>query len=94
MATEGPSASSASAIRAADNAVSMTIGVIKKVDKEAAKLTIQHGKLKNLDMPAMTMVFRVMHLSMLDQVKIGDQVNFVADSIDGKLVITMLELNK
>jgi len=33
-------------------------GEVRKVDKEAKKITLRHGPLPNLDMPAMTMVFR------------------------------------
>ena len=43
---------------AADTA-ELSEGEIRKVDKDTAKLTIKHGELKNLDMPAMTMVFQV-----------------------------------
>ena len=37
----------------------MSDGEIKKIDKGASKVTIKHGPLANLDMPGMTMVFRV-----------------------------------
>lgn len=92
MAADNPKVSLQANVKTSGNAVSMTTGEIKKIDKEAAKLTIKHNELKNLDMPAMTMVFQVKNLSMLDQVKVGDQVSFIADSIDGKLAITWLEL--
>jgi Cu(I)/Ag(I) efflux system periplasmic protein CusF len=68
----------------------MTDGEVKKVDKDAGKLTIKHGPLTNLDMPGMTMVFRVKDPAMLDQVKEGDKIRFVADRVDG--AITVVEL--
>ncbi len=34
-------------------------GEVRKVDKDAKKITLRHGPLVNLDMPAMTMVFQV-----------------------------------
>jgi Cu/Ag efflux protein CusF len=34
-------------------------GEVRKVDKEQGKITLRHGPLQNLDMPAMTMVFKV-----------------------------------
>jgi len=40
-------------------AAPMSEGEVRKVDKGASKVTIKHGPLQNLDMPAMTMVFRV-----------------------------------
>ena len=39
---------------AAASAADMTEGEIRKVDKDAKKLTIKHGEIKNLDMPPMT----------------------------------------
>ena len=69
-------------------------GEIRKVDKDAAKLTIRHGELKNLDMPAMTMVFRVKDTAMLDQVALGDKVRFNAEKIDGALTVTAIESAK
>jgi Cu/Ag efflux protein CusF len=69
----------------------MATGEIKKVDKDAGKITIRHGELKNLNMPAMTMVFRVKDATMLAQVKAGDSVKFVAEKVNGALTITKLE---
>jgi Cu/Ag efflux protein CusF len=51
-------------------------GEVRKIDKEAGKLTLRHGKIENLDMPPMTMVFRVNDKSMLDKIKVGDNVKF------------------
>jgi Cu(I)/Ag(I) efflux system periplasmic protein CusF len=74
----------------AQTGVAMTDGEVKKVDKEAGKLTIKHGPLTNLDMPGMTMVFRVKDPAMLDQVKEEDKIRFVADRVNG--AITVVEL--
>lgn len=74
--------------------VSMSDGEIKKVDKEAGKLTIKHGELKNLGMPGMTMVFKVNDPAMLDQVKPGDKVRFIADKVGGALTVTSIEAAK
>ena len=63
-------------------------GEIRKVDKEAKKLTIKHGEIKNLDMPAMTMVFQVKDPAMLDKLKPGDKVRFVAENASSGLVVT------
>ncbi len=66
-------------------------GEIRKVDKEAKKITIKHGPLTNLDMPPMTMVFRVRDAAMLGQVKTGDKVRFTAEKIGGQYTVTTLE---
>ena len=66
-------------------------GEIRKVDKDAAKLTIKHGAIKNLDMMPMTMVFRVKDTSMLGQVKTGDKIRFSAEKIEGAITVTSIE---
>lgn len=66
-------------------------GVVKKVNKDLGKLTIQHGPLENLGMPAMTMIFRVQDTAMLDRVKPGDNIRFLADKLNGRLTITRIE---
>lgn len=66
-------------------------GTVKKIDKAAGKLTIAHGPLVALDMPAMTMVFRAAQPALLDQVKVGDRIRFAAENVDGALTVTALE---
>jgi Cu/Ag efflux protein CusF len=66
-------------------------GEVRKVDKEAKKLTIRHGPLANLDMPPMTMVFQVKEAAMLDQVKAGDKVKFQAEKVNGAFTVTRIE---
>jgi Cu(I)/Ag(I) efflux system periplasmic protein CusF len=73
---------------AAASAVDMTDGEIRKVDREAKKLTIKHGEIKSLDMPPMTMVFQVKDVDMLDKVKVGDKVRFVVQKSDTGFVVT------
>lgn len=69
----------------------MSEGEVRKINKDAKKITIKHGELKNLDMPAMTMVFQVKDPSMLDKVKQGDKVSFVAEKVGGQFTITQIE---
>jgi Cu/Ag efflux protein CusF len=66
-------------------------GEIRKVDKDAKKITIRHGPIMNLDMPAMTMVFQVKDASILDQVKTGDKVKFAAEKTGGAYTVTKIE---
>nr|WP_315396943.1 copper-binding protein [uncultured Duganella sp.] len=72
----------------------MSEGEIIKADKEAGKFTIKHGELKNLGMPAMTMVFKAQDPAMLDKVKQGDKVRFVAEKMGGALTVTSIEATK
>lgn len=72
----------------------MAEGEVKKIDKDTGKVTIKHGEIKSLDMPSMTMVFRVKDATMLDQLKVGDKIQFVAENLDGKLTVTKVEMAK
>lgn len=66
-------------------------GEIRKVDKEAKKLTIRHGPIPSLDMPPMTMVFQVRDSAVLEQVKAGDKVKFEAEKKGGAYIVTRIE---
>jgi len=69
----------------------MSDGEVRKIDKDAKKMTIKHGPLANLDMPAMTMVFQVKDPAMLDQVKAGDKIKFQAEKVGGAFTVTQIE---
>jgi Cu(I)/Ag(I) efflux system protein CusF len=69
----------------------MTEGEVRKVDKDNKKITIKHAPLKSLDMPGMTMVFGVKDDTVLDKVQPGEKVQFQAEKIDGKFVVTAIE---
>ncbi|AYH45454.1 copper-binding protein [Azoarcus sp. DN11] len=71
-----------------------TEGTVRKVDKAAGKITIAHGPLENLGMPGMTMAFRAGDPAMLDQVKAGDKIRFVAERADGAFSVKRLEVLK
>lgn len=71
-----------------------TDGEVRKVDKNAKKITIKHAELKNLDMPAMTMVFQVKDPGMLDKVKQGDKVSFIAQKIGGQFTVTQIDVKQ
>jgi Cu(I)/Ag(I) efflux system protein CusF len=66
-------------------------GEVRKVDKDAKKITIKHGPLANLDMPPMTMVFQVKDPAMLDKVKAGDKVKFQAEKVGGAFTVMSIE---
>lgn len=69
-------------------------GEVKKVDADAGKVTLKHGEIKNLDMPAMQMSFRVSDPSWLKTLQVGDKVKFTADKVGGQFTITTLEVKK
>jgi Cu/Ag efflux protein CusF len=73
---------------------SMTDGEVRRIDKAQAKLTLRHGPIANLDMPRMTMVFQVADPRMLETLKEGDKVRFVADKVNGVYTVTAIEAVK
>jgi Cu(I)/Ag(I) efflux system periplasmic protein CusF len=72
-------------------AAEMVDGEVRKVDKDAKKLTIKHAPMPSFDMPAMTMVFQVKDPEMLDKVKAGDKVKFQAEKLGGAFTVTGIE---
>ena len=69
-------------------------GTIEDVDSAQGKVTINHGKIPNLDMDAMTMVFRTADPGMLKTVKKGDKVQFAADRVNGQITVTKIQKAK
>ncbi len=72
----------------------MTDGEVKKIDKSANKITLKHGDIKNLEMPGMTMVFKVRDPVVLDTLKAGDKVKFHAEKADGAITVTNIQVVK
>jgi Cu(I)/Ag(I) efflux system periplasmic protein CusF len=64
---------------------------VRKVDKEAKKVTLKHGPIKNLDMPSMTMVFQVRDAALFDKLAVGDKIMFTAEQLQGAYVVTGVE---
>ena len=69
-------------------------GEVRKVDKTQQKVTIKHGGIGNLDMPPMTMVFRVRARPMLEGLAPGTQVRFRAERIDSQYTLTQIEVRR
>lgn len=82
------------ATKAGAKADAMAEGEVKKVDKDAGKVTIKHGPLPSLDMPPMTMVFRVKDPAMLDKLKAGDKIKFQAEKVGGNYTVTEVQAAK
>lgn len=75
----------------AQASAALSTGVVKKVNKAQGKLTIRHGPLANLDMPAMTMAFRVDDPGVLDRVKPGETIRFRAEMRNDQLYAAGIE---
>lgn len=81
----------ASAVSAAAPA---TDGEVRRIDTAQGRITLKHGPIVNLDMPGMTMVFRVADPAMLEGLKAGDKVKFTADNLNGALTVTAIDVVK
>ncbi|CAM4237203.1 Copper-binding protein [Comamonas aquatilis] len=69
----------------------LTAGEITRIDARTGKLTIRHEDIKNLDMPAMTMVFALKNAQKTAAFKPGDKVLFAAEDEGGTLTITHIQ---
>ena len=72
----------------------MINGEVTKVDESVGKMTIKHEAITNLDMGAMTMVFKANDPAMLKTVKPGDKIKFAADKVNGQISVMKVEKAK
>jgi Cu(I)/Ag(I) efflux system periplasmic protein CusF len=68
----------------------MITGEVTKIDKAASRVTLKHGEIKHLDMPPMTMVFRVADARLLDGLAVGSRIRFAAERINGQYTVTQI----
>ena len=68
-----------------------TAGEVRKVDADSGKVTIRHEPIENLEMPAMTMVFKAGKPDVLAGVKAGDKIRFRAETIAGAITVTEIQ---
>lgn len=68
-------------------------GTVKKVNPDTGKVTISHGPLPSLDMPPMTMMFRVKDHGWLNRMKPGDRIRFQVEKLNGALTVTEFQNN-
>ena len=66
----------------------LTAGEVRKVDKENGTVTLRHERIVHLNMPPMTMVFRVADKGLLDSLRPGDKIFFRAEEKNGALTLT------
>ena len=63
---------------------------VRKIDRDQGKITLRHAEIKNLEMPAMTMVFRVASPQLLDGLAEGSKVKFDAEKVNGQYTVVRL----
>ena len=72
-------------------AADKTDGEVRRIDKAGGRITLRHSEIKSLDMPPMTMVFRVRDPALLDGLKVGDKIRFTAENVGGNNTVTSIE---
>ncbi|HEY9281155.1 MAG TPA: copper-binding protein [Eoetvoesiella sp.] len=65
-------------------------GEVRRVDAVAGKVTIKHGAISDLELPAMTLVYHI-DPALLAGIKPGDKVDFTAKREGGNYVITEIK---
>lgn len=69
----------------------LTDATVVSVDKNTGMITLKHGALSNIHMPAMTMAYKAKNAEMLDSAKAGAKVQVLVESVDNTLTITTLQ---
>ncbi|ACL72289.1 conserved hypothetical protein [Thioalkalivibrio sulfidiphilus HL-EbGr7] len=64
---------------------------VRRVNTRANTVSLRHGPIPNLDMPAMTMTFKVSDPAQLEGLKPGDKVNVTIDRVDGEYTLMSME---
>lgn len=61
-------------------------GEVRRVDAAAGKITIKHGAISDLQLPAMTLVYQI-DPALLKDIQPGDKVRFTAKRVAGQYVV-------
>ena len=73
------------------SAAELSQGEVVRWDASTGKVTLRHGPIHNLEMPAMTMVFRVADPAQAAAIQPGAKVRFRAEKRSGAYVVTRIE---
>lgn len=72
----------------------LVAGTVQKVDEGAGKVTLDHERIPNIDMDAMTMAYKVQDPAMLKGLKSGEKVRFSVDRVNGSVTVTRIQKAK
>lgn len=72
-------------------AMQLADGIVKKVDLKGNKITLQHGEIASVKMPAMTMDYRVKQAQWLESIHAGDKVRFAMDKVNEEFVVVYIK---
>ena len=79
---------------AATQSAPLSDGLVKKIDKAAGEVVIQHAQLDSIGMPPMTMAFGVADKAWLNKLKPGDRIRFAAEMKGGNAIVSRCEMAK
>lgn len=82
------------ASQAADLNLPRVRGWVRRVDLAHSHVTIKHDEIPNLSMPAMTMDFAVPDTEMIKDLKPGEKILFMADTVNNELTAVWIEKQK
>ena len=69
----------------------LTDAEIRKIDPVSGMVTLKHGALENVGMPAMTMAFKARDAAMLKQAHEGDKVKVRVENVSGTMTIVTMQ---
>jgi Cu/Ag efflux protein CusF len=69
----------------------LTEGVVQAVDASKGVVTLKHGEIVNMQMPAMTMAYGVADKKLLSGVKTGDKLKFRVEMVKNAPTVTRIE---
>ncbi|RKE37392.1 Cu/Ag efflux protein CusF [Paraburkholderia sp. BL23I1N1] len=75
----------------ASSNAALTDAEVRKIDRASGMITLKHGALHNVGMPAMTTAFKAKDAAMVKQIHEGDKVKVRIEDVDGTLTIVKLE---
>ncbi len=79
------------AIVTADKKLPWITGKVVRISVKRMSVTIAHGEISNLSMPAMTMGFKATDSDTLDMLEVGDEIEFQADDDNGTLILVAVK---
>ncbi len=80
------------ALMLASNQTHHGVGTVTAIDNKAKKIELKHGPIKSIGWMGMKMYFAVDDAELLDEVEVGDKVDFdFIETRDKRYVITDIE---
>ena len=64
-------------------------GEIRRIDVPSGKITIKHGAISALDLPAITLVYQI-DQTLLTDLQPGDKIKFTARRVNGEYVVVKI----